>query len=119
MEQAHALGDVFAETGFAPKPIVPLEDSQIQFFIENGYVAVRASELSDEFHDSVTAAAAELDASDVRGWGSNDVFPIIPQLGEMLSEPHVHGALTGLLGPGCECSRSLCVFFRSLKDAAA
>ena len=98
--EAHALGDVFAETGFAPKPIVPLEDAQIQFFIDNGYVAVRASELSDEFHQSVTAAAAELDASGVRGWGSNDVFPIIPQLGEMLSEPHVHGALTGLLGRG-------------------
>ena len=35
-----------------------------RLFLRDGYVAVRASELSDEFHDSVTAAAAELDGED-------------------------------------------------------
>ena len=34
--ESYALGDVFAESGHKPASIVPLEDTQIQSFIENG-----------------------------------------------------------------------------------
>ncbi len=137
-----ALGDVFAGTGHRPAPIVPLLDAQIQSFIEQGFVIVRASTLSPEFHatvlmlsapspfnstvighdyqrctgiqcrfdlpllnplippEQVTARAMALREADKPGWSSNNCFPILPELGEVLKEPHVHGALTGLLGQG-------------------
>ena len=101
MEVATALGDVMATLNHTPQPIVPLDDTDIQHFIENGFVTVRASSLSDDFHAAVAAKSQALhDADDVPGWGSNDCYPVIDELGYLLKEPHVHGALTGLLGDG-------------------
>jgi hypothetical protein len=100
MVEARALGDVFARTEHAPQPIVPLVDEQIQGFIENGFITVRASTLSDEFHASVVEKAIALREANTPGWSSNNCFPILPELGDVLKEPHVHGALTGLLGAG-------------------
>ena len=53
IEARGALGDVFAGIGHRPAPIVPLLDAQIQSFIEQGFVIVRASTLSPEFHKTV------------------------------------------------------------------
>ena len=99
--ESYALGDVFARSGYRPKPMVPLVDAQIQSFIEHGFLSIAASDLGPAFHAGVVAAAESLDASElVPGWSSNDCYPTIPQLGDLLTEPHVHGALTGLLGGG-------------------
>ena len=100
LAEAEALGDVFATSAHRPAPIVPLVDAQIQSFIEHGYITVRASALSADFHAAVTDKAMALREAGTPGWSSNDCFPILPELGEVLREPHVHGALTGLLGPG-------------------
>ena len=90
--ESYALGDVFAESGYKPASIVPLEDTQIQSFIENGathqfvtrrymelavaflrcgpagYIAVRASALPDVFHAGVVATADDLKLQDAPGW---------------------------------------------------
>ena len=100
LTEAEALGDVFATSAHSPAPIFPLVDAQIQSFIERGYITVRASALSADFHATVTGKALGLREANTPGWSSNNCFPILPELGAVLKEPHVHGALTGLLGPG-------------------
>lgn len=72
----------------------------MQDFIQNGYITVEAATLPAQFHVSVADKARVLREADTPGWSSNNCFPILPELGEVLKEPHVHGALTGLLGAG-------------------
>ena len=74
-----------------------LNDSQMQQYIVNGYVTVKA-DLPRPFHESIRAKADEIFSS--RGNPGNDIFPAIPQLGEVFSHPSVTGALTSILGPG-------------------
>ena len=73
---------------------------QVQSFIDDGFLVVEPP-LSRSFHERLLKKAEALrrNAEDLR-WQGNDCFPVNPLLGEVLSDPHVHGALTGLMGPG-------------------
>ena len=77
--------------------MILLSDSQMQQFIVNGYVTVKA-DFPAAFHESVRAQAEEIFST--RGNPGNDILPAIPQLSELFSHPAVTGALTSILGPG-------------------
>lgn len=74
-----------------------LSDVQMQEFIVNGYVTVKA-EFSPAFHESVRAKAEQIFST--KGNPGNDILPAIPQLADLFSHPAVNGALTSILGPG-------------------
>ncbi len=74
-----------------------LNDTQMQEFIVNGFVIVKAR-LSPVFHESVRAQADEIFST--TGNPGNDILPAIPQLADLFSHPSVTGALTSILGPG-------------------
>ena len=96
---SHALGDVFAAHNHSARPLVPLKDAQVQHFIDHGYLHVSTT-LDAAFHRRLLATTQALRAADAPGWKGNDCLLINPQLGEVLADPHVHGALTGLMGRG-------------------
>ncbi len=77
--------------------MILLSDSQMQQFIVNGYVTLKA-DFPAAFHESVRAQAEAIFAS--KGNPGNDILPAIPQLSELFSHPAVTGALTSILGPG-------------------
>ena len=74
-----------------------LNDSQMQQFIVNGYVTVKA-DFPRPFHQSVYAQAEEIFST--QGNPGNGILPAIPQLADLFSHPAVTGALTSILGPG-------------------
>ena len=74
-----------------------LNDSQMQDFIVNGYVTVKADH-PPGFHESVYAQAEDIFSG--RGNPGNDILPAIPQLADLFAHPAVAGALTSVLGPG-------------------
>ncbi len=74
-----------------------LNDSQMQDFITNGYVTVKAP-FTPAFHETVRAQAEEIFST--RGNPGNHILPAIPQLADLFSHPAVTGALTSILGPG-------------------
>ena len=74
-----------------------LGDSQMQQFIVNGYVTVKAG-FPRPFHQSVYAQAEKIFST--QGNPGNDFLPAIPQLADLFSHPAVTGALTSILGPG-------------------
>ena len=74
-----------------------LNDAQMQDFIVNGFVRVKAA-FTPAFHETVRAQADEIFST--TGNPGNDILPAIPQLAELFSHPAVTGALTSILGPG-------------------
>ena len=74
-----------------------LTDSQLQEFIVNGFVTVKA-DFSPAFHESVRTQAEAIFSTE--GNPGNDILPKIPELADVFSHPAVTGALTSILGPG-------------------
>ena len=74
-----------------------LTDSQMQEFIVNGFVSVKA-DFSPAFHESVRTQAEAIFSTE--GNPGNDILPKIPELADLSSHPAVTGALTSVLGPG-------------------
>eukprot|EP01052_Picozoa_sp_SAG31_P042857 SAG31_NODE_6944_length_1841_cov_1.619977_2_plen_420_part_00 len=98
MAAVSALGDVAAAAGYRRQPLVPLSDAQVQRFVRDGMLEVQPATLPREFHAAVVAETRALDAAGDVCWQGNGCFPTNPKLGVLLREPHVHGALTGLMG---------------------
>ena len=102
---SHGFGDVFAALGsHRPQAIVPLADADVRSFIRDGFLRVSPTAALDaDFHAELTATVDSLRRgpdTPSAPWRGNDCFPGIPELGAVLSDPAVHGALTGLLGRG-------------------
>ena len=74
-----------------------LTDSQMQEFIVNGFVSVKA-DFSPAFHESVRTQAEAIFSTE--GNPGNDILPKIPELGVLFTHPAVTGALTSILGLG-------------------
>ena len=74
-----------------------LNDAQMQDFIVNGYVKVRAA-FTPSFHESVRTQAEEIFST--QGNPGNHILPAIPQLADLFAHRAVTGALTSILGPG-------------------
>ena len=74
-----------------------LTDSQMQAFIINGFVTVKA-DFSPAFHESVRTQAEAIFSTE--GNPGNDILPKIPELADLSTHPAVTGALTSILGPG-------------------
>jgi len=64
-------------------------------FIDRGYVTVQ-TDFSPEFHANIWQQADELFAT--RGNPGNDIYPLIPELGQVLEHENVRGALSSILG---------------------
>lgn len=82
---------------------VLLNDEQVRRFIVNGYLRVEA-ELPQEIHETIYRTTNELFAgtgqAGERSFNPlNNILPMVPELRNVLEEPHVRGALTGILGP--------------------
>ncbi|MBT4141062.1 MAG: hypothetical protein HOE48_24355 [Candidatus Latescibacteria bacterium] len=74
-----------------------LSDEEVQQFIVNGYINVRA-DYPDPFHQEVYQQIETV--FDEEGNLGNNILPRIPQIGQVYEHPNVKGALTSLLGPG-------------------
>ena len=77
--------------------MILLTDSQMQAFIINGFVTVKA-DFSPAFHESVRTQAEAIFSTE--GNPGNDILPKIPDLADLSTHPAVTGALTSILGPG-------------------
>ena len=73
-----------------------LNDSQVQCFLRDGYIALQAN-LSADFHSQVRTQIGDLFQSE--GNPGNDILPKVPDLYRVLEDEHISGALTSLLGP--------------------
>ena len=98
MEPSAALGDAAAAVSHRPQPLVPLSDEQVRQFVSTGALSIRPATLPHTFHERLLAKTRALHAEGAEDWQGNNCFPTNPLLGELLREPHVHGALTGLMG---------------------
>lgn len=74
-----------------------LSDKQMWDFIVNGYVSVQTA-FPAAFHANICQQAETIFTT--TGNPSNEIYPKIPELGQLFADPAVHGALTSLLGPG-------------------
>ena len=69
----------------------------MQHYLTEGYVSV-STDFPKAFHQSIYDQAQDIFESE--GNPSNDIYPRIPELGDVFHHPRVHGALTAILGPG-------------------
>ncbi|HMN29402.1 MAG TPA: phytanoyl-CoA dioxygenase family protein, partial [Caldilineaceae bacterium] len=73
-----------------------LTDEEMQAFIVNGFVSLQ-TDFPAQFHAEICRQATDI--FDRTGNPYNDIYPLIPQLGDVFGHPMVHGALTSILGP--------------------
>ena len=77
------------------RPTLQLTDEQMQDFIVNGYVKVKA-DFPPSFHENI---CQQLDAMfEETGNLGNNLLPVIPEIQEVFDHPIVHGAMKGVLG---------------------
>ena len=76
--------------------VVPLDDNAMQHYLTEGYVSV-STDFPKAFHQSIYDQVQDIFESE--GNPSNDIYPRIPELGDVFHHPRVHGALTAILGP--------------------
>ena len=74
-----------------------LSDAQIQQFIRDGYVQVKA-DFAQPVHQLIYDALEEV--FEREGNVGNNILPRLPQIKQVFDHPAVAGALTSLLGPG-------------------
>lgn len=74
-----------------------LDDAQIQQFITDGYITVRA-DYTPEFHQDIYQQIEAMFESE--GNTGNNILPRIPQIQKVFDHPALKGALTSLLGEG-------------------
>lgn len=77
-------------------PPVLLNDDDMAHFIREGYLTLQSS-LPRAFHDTVYQELTPLEENG--RLGHNNLLPCVPQIREVLDEPHIRGALQSLLGP--------------------
>lgn len=73
-----------------------LADEAMRRFIREGYVTVQSA-LPKSYHDAMYARLEPLEEDGLVG--HNNLLPMVPELGELLDEPVVRGALQSILGP--------------------
>ncbi|MDE0451426.1 MAG: phytanoyl-CoA dioxygenase family protein [Gammaproteobacteria bacterium] len=73
-----------------------LTDEAMHRFIREGYVTVQSA-LPKSYHDTMYARLEPLEEDGLVG--HNNLLPMVPELGELLDEPVVRGALLSILGP--------------------
>ena len=74
-----------------------LDDPAMQDFIREGYVRLHST-LPSDYHARMYTALEPLDEGGPRG--HNNLLPCVPELGRLLDDPPVAGALESILGPG-------------------
>lgn len=76
-------------------PVIRLDDKAMQHYLTEGYVTVQ-TDFPDAFHQSVYDQAQEIYAAE--GNPGNEIYPRIPELGDVFEHPRVRGALSAILG---------------------
>ena len=89
-----------------------LDDAAMQSFVVDGFLVLPLKEdFPPSFHRKLHADALDIFERSGRVGGaagndglndSNDIFPVIPELGELMRSPTITGALQSVLGPGFE-----------------
>ena len=74
-----------------------LDDAQMQQFITDGYISVRA-DYPPEFHQDIYQQIEAMFEGE--GNTGNNILPRIPQIQKVFDHPALKGALTSLLGEG-------------------
>lgn len=73
-----------------------LTDEQMQRFIVDGYITLKA-DFSGTFHQDLCQAIDHVFAEEQNP--GNNILPRLPQIQQAFDHPTVHGALTSILGP--------------------
>ncbi len=76
--------------------MIPLDNTAMQRYLTEGNITVQ-TDFHETFHRSIYDRAEEIFESD--GNPGNDIYPRIPELGNVFRHPRVHDALTAILGP--------------------
>ena len=76
--------------------LVLLNDEQVQTFCEDGFLLIKPSSLSRQFHAEMVQ---QLDDSGERG---NNIVGKAPDLMRVYTDPAILGAARSLCGPGCD-----------------
>ena len=73
-----------------------LTDSQLQFYIENGYISLKSSRPA-QLHQQILEKMETV--FEKEGNPGNNMIPRIPEIQEVLTDPVIDGALTSIVGP--------------------
>ena len=76
--------------------MIPLDNSAMQRYLTEGYVTVQ-TDFDETFHRSIYDRVEGIFESD--GNPGNNIYPRIPELGDVFRHPRIHGVLTSILGP--------------------
>ena len=77
------------------KPTILLTDEQIQHFIVEGYIQIKA-DFDEPVHEGIHAKIEEV--FEQEGNTGNNILPRVPEIQRVFDHPRVHGAFTSLLG---------------------
>src|SRR5262245_11022984 len=81
------------------RQIHQLTNRDLRAFLSQGFLQI-TPQLPPEFHHDISARVeAELGGRPGKSIGNN-LLALIPQLNDLLNDPVLSGALTGILGPG-------------------
>jgi hypothetical protein len=101
--QPQAIATSAEEAQGDPGAPVLLSDEQVQRFVADGYLQIQLEDDDGISHRAIHREAWRLWQSSGEAFGAgvgNDIYPAIPQLGNVMSSPRVAGALASLLGEG-------------------
>ena len=87
-----------AEPETAP-PLRLLSDAEMEQFVAMGYISLPVAEFGPEFHRAIHERAEELFATQLNYGNTRNIYPVLPELEDIMHGPTVAGALTSVLGP--------------------
>jgi hypothetical protein len=96
MRQLPPMAAMPEQASLSADGLVLLKDEQVQTFCADGFLLVKPSSLSRQFH---AAMVQQLDDSAERG---NNIVGKAPDLMRVYTDPAILGAARSLCGPGCD-----------------
>ena len=93
-------------SGAPPRAVVEaarstkFNDAQLKQFLSQGYMIIPVTDLERDFHEGIYQKAKTLYRAEDGGGVDfgNNVFPAVPDIGEIYQAPTVVGALSSVLG---------------------
>ena len=99
LRQMEPMAALPEQASLSADGLVLLKDHQVQTFCADGFLLVRPSSLSRQFHEELVE---QLDAGVADGAGGNNLLVRSPDLMRVWADPAIVGAARSLAGPGCD-----------------
>ena len=79
-------------------PLRLLSDAEMEQFVAMGYISLPVAEFGPEFHRAIHERAEELFTTQLNYGNTRNIYPVLPELEDIMHGPTVAGALTSVLG---------------------